>query len=118
MNEPEVHPVPRPDWSPLPHEGCVRVVGKVLLSLPHLHLALLRFDAHGTIHEHAADIEIDVVCLEGEGMTSVGGNPAAIRAGESVRWPAGIPHRLWTAEGEMVTLMVEHTHAGPGRDRP
>ena len=110
MTQPNVRPVPRPDWSPLPHEGCINVVGKVLLSQPHLHLALLRFEPHGTIHEHAADIEIDVVCLEGAGLTSVGGAPAPIRAGETVRWPAGIPHRLWTTDGEMVTLMVEHTN--------
>ena len=45
----------------------------------------------GTIHEHSADIDIDLICLEGSGFTSLDGTPAEIRAGESVRWPAGVP---------------------------
>ncbi|HEY1012355.1 MAG TPA: hypothetical protein VGE07_06575, partial [Herpetosiphonaceae bacterium] len=65
---PEVLPVPRPDWSPLPDEGCRGVEGRVLLRQPHLSLAMLRFAPGGTIHEHAAEIEIDVICLEGEGL--------------------------------------------------
>jgi len=106
--KPVVQPVPRPEWSPLPIEGCHGVEGKVLLSLPHLHLALLRFAPGGTIHEHAADIDIDVVCLKGRGLTSVGGAAAPIQAGESVLWPAGIAHRLWAEDATLLTLMVEH----------
>ncbi len=109
MTQPDVRPVPRPDWGALLHPGCTGVEGKVLLSVPRLHLALLRFEPGGTIHEHAADIEIDVICLEGAGMTSVSGAAALIRAGESVRWPAHVPHRLWTTDREMISLMVEHT---------
>ncbi len=105
----DVQPVPRPEWSPLPREGCHGVEGKVLLRLPHLSLAILRFSPGGTIHEHPADHDIDVICLEGWGMTSVGGTTAALQEGESVRWPAGLPHRLWTEDHEMVTLMVEHS---------
>jgi hypothetical protein len=52
-------PIPRPDWSPLPYEGCVGVEGKVLLRSPTLALALLRFAPGGTIHEHEAPIDID-----------------------------------------------------------
>lgn len=105
----KIEPVKRPNWTPLPYEGCYHVEAKSLLSLAHLGIAMLRFGRHGTIHEHAADIDIDVICLEGEGFTSVGYAQAAIHAGERVRWSAGLPHRLWTEESEMVTLMVEHT---------
>lgn len=101
-------PVPRPDWSPLPYEGCVGVEGKVLLRSPTLALALLRFERGGTIHEHDAPTDIDVVCLEGEGFVSVGDQTFPIRAGESVRWPSGTMHQLWTEGTEMTTLMVEH----------
>jgi quercetin dioxygenase-like cupin family protein len=104
-----IQPVPRPAWSPLPFEGCVGVEGKVLLRLPHLSVVLLRLAPGGTIHEHAADIDIDVICLEGEGKTSVDGEQAMLRAGEQVRWPAGKAHRLWAEDQEMTTLMVEHT---------
>jgi quercetin dioxygenase-like cupin family protein len=106
---PSVQPIPRAEWSPLPYAGCHNVEGKVLLRLPHLSLALLRFGAGGTIHEHPADHAIDVICLEGRGITSVGGVAAELLASQQVRWPAGVAHRLWTEDSEMITLMVEHT---------
>ncbi len=103
-----VSSVPRPSWSPLPYDGCCEVEGKVLLNMDGLAIAMLRFGSNGTIHEHAAGWDIDVICLDGEGMTSVDGDEASIRKGETVRWPAGAQHRLWTADSEMVTLMIEH----------
>ena len=104
----EVLPVKRPSWTPLPFEGCVNVSAKALLSLPHLSIAMLRFDKQATIHEHAAEIDIDVICLGGSGFTSVGKEQSPIFEGERVRWPAGKPHRLWTTDDEMLTLRVEH----------
>jgi len=69
---------------------------------------MLRFGPHGTIHEHSAECDIDVVCLDGQGMTSVDGDAAEIRKGQSIRWPATAQHRLWTEDHDMVTLMIEH----------
>jgi quercetin dioxygenase-like cupin family protein len=103
----EPQPVPRPDWSPLPHDGCVNVDGRVLLVRDGLGLAMLRFAPGGTIHEHAAPHDIDVVCLEGEGFISVEDRVNAFVAGHWMTWPAGRVHRLWTAERGMITLMVE-----------
>jgi quercetin dioxygenase-like cupin family protein len=71
---------------------------------------MLRFAPGGTIHEHPADIDIDVVCLEGSGFTSVDGEAAPLAAGQKVRWPAGHPHRLWTEDSPLTTLMVEHAN--------
>jgi len=113
--KPAIKSIPRPEWSPLPFDGCSGVEGKVLLKQEQLCLAILRFAPNGTIHEHPADIDIDVICLEGMGMTSVDGNLAAIKAGEQVRWPAGHPHRLWTEGSEMTTLMVEYYPKGKQR---
>lgn len=110
-----IEPIPRPEWSPLPHDGCSGVEGKVLLRASSLSLALLKFEPDGTIHEHPTQIEIDVICLEGQGMTSVAGESAPIKAGEKVRWPANVPHRLWTEGTAMTALMVEHT-AEPTQD--
>ncbi len=104
----DVQPVPRPEWSPVPREGCRGVEGKVLLRRERLAVAMLRFAPEATIDEHAAAWEIDVVCLEGEGMTSVDGEAAPLRAGQRVRWPAHRQHRLWTEGQTMVTLMLEH----------
>ena len=107
----EVKPVPRPEWSPAPHEGSRNVEGKALLRHPQVAIAMLRFGKHGTIHEHAAPMDIDVVCLEGRGMTSLDGEQAPLSEGECVRWPAGMSHRLWTEDSEMTTLMIEHVGA-------
>jgi len=103
-----VKPVPRWEWSPAPHDGCRNVEGKGLLRHPQVTIAMLRFGKHGTIHEHAAPIDIDVICLKGRGMTSLDGEQAALSEGQQVRWPAGMSHRLWTEEDEMTTLMIEH----------
>jgi quercetin dioxygenase-like cupin family protein len=104
----QIQPIHHDGWTPLPLEGCHNVSVKMLIKLDHLGLAILRFDPDGTIHEHPAGIEIDVICLEGEGMVSVGDEQSPLKAGQRVRWPAGISHRLWTNTTEMVTLMVEH----------
>jgi quercetin dioxygenase-like cupin family protein len=101
---------PRPEWSPLPHEGCHGVDGKVLVRDGDFFIAMLRFEPNATIHEHPGESETIVICVEGEGFTSVGRESAAIREGETVRWPKDIPHRLWTEDATMRTLMVEgHT---------
>jgi quercetin dioxygenase-like cupin family protein len=105
---PDVQHVPRPNWHPHAHPGCSGVDLKVLLHLDHLVLAMLRFRPGASIHEHAAPHDADVICLEGRGFTSLDGQPAALNAGQRIRWPASVPHRLWTEDGEMVTLMVEH----------
>ena len=110
--KPEILPLPRFDWQPLPLEGCVNVEVRVLSRLPHLALAMLRFAPYGTIHGHAAALHIDVVCLGGPGRTGWGGEAAPTRGGEGVRCPRGTLHRLWTAGSSMLTLMVEH-HSPP-----
>ena len=104
----EVVGLERPSWKPLPQEGCINVEVKPLLKKNHLALAMLRFGKQATIHEHPADFEIEVICLEGAGYTSVNEEQAAIKAGERVCWPTGQPHCLWTTDSEMTTLMVEH----------
>ncbi len=104
----QIESIQRDGWMPLPFDGCRNVSVKMLLKLEQLGLSLLRFDPEGTIHEHPAVIEIDVICLEGEGMVSVGDEQSPLKAGERVRWPAGTPHRLWTEDRPMLTLMVEH----------
>ncbi|MEM7032033.1 MAG: pyridoxamine 5'-phosphate oxidase family protein [Chloroflexota bacterium] len=104
----EIKTIAHPEWKPLPNDGCINVEVKALTEFDHSFLAMLRFQPNGTIHEHSADINIDVICLEGQGMTSVAGEQAPIKAGEQVHWPAGLPHRLWTEDQGMQTLMVEH----------
>ena len=61
----------RPEWTPLPRAGCVGVEGRVVLVDETLGVAMLRFAPRATIDEHDATHDIDVVCLEGSGFTSV-----------------------------------------------
>ena len=72
-------------------------------------VAELRFDVHATIHEHPGERDTIVVCLAGEGFTSVGDAVTHLREEQQARWPKGIPHRLWTEGTTMTTLMVEGT---------
>jgi quercetin dioxygenase-like cupin family protein len=97
----------RPDWEPLPMEGCRNVEGRVLFRDDTLLLAMLRFGKNGTIHEHPGASDAIVSCLEGEGYTSVGNESAPIASGQWIFWPAGIRHRLWSEDSTMTTLMVE-----------
>jgi quercetin dioxygenase-like cupin family protein len=103
----DVRPFPRPEWQPLPPEGAAGVESRALVHEDDLFVAQLRFSENGTIHEHPSPNEIVVVCLEGEGFTSVGGEVAPLREGEQARWPRNVPHRLWTEGDAMVTLMIE-----------
>ena len=80
----------------------------MLVAQPSLTVAMLRFSPQATIDEHSADHVVEVVCMDGEGFTSVGGVAAPIRAGEAVTWPPRVKHCLWTKGMSMITLMVEH----------
>lgn len=56
----------------------------VLLGGNEVRIAMLRFTERATIHEHAAEIEVDVICLCGRGMTRVGDDTKGIEAGQRV----------------------------------
>ena len=83
------------------------VESRALLQEENLFVAQLRFSENATIPEHPSPNEIVALCLEGEGFTSVGGETAPIRAGQQAHWPPTVPHRLWTGESTMLTLMIE-----------
>ena len=106
----DVAKIPRSEWSPLPRS--VGVDGRVLVREADFFIAVLRFSTHATIEAHAGANDTLVVCLHGEGRTSVAGETAPLREGERAFWPAGIPHDLWTEETAMTTLMVERPGQG------
>jgi quercetin dioxygenase-like cupin family protein len=101
----DIRPFVRPEWSPLP--GASGVDGKVLVREGDFFIAMLRFAEQATVHEHPGQTDAIVVCIDGWGFTSVAAETAPIQTGQSVRWPQGIPHRLWTEDSTMTTLMVE-----------
>lgn len=107
----DIRPIPRPGWDPLP--AAVGIVGRVLVQegsdarLPDLLVAELRFSEHASIEPHAHTRDAIVVCLEGQGFTSVGDGTLPLREGQQVRWPSGVVHGLWTEGSTMTTLMIE-----------
>jgi quercetin dioxygenase-like cupin family protein len=109
----DVRPFPRPEWSPLPYDGCIGVEGKVLVREEDFFVAMLRFPEHATIREHPGIADTIVVCIDGSGFTSVGDETATLHAGQQARWPKGISHRLWTETSTMTTLMVERIEPAP-----
>jgi quercetin dioxygenase-like cupin family protein len=114
---PQIEQSPRPEWSPLPGEGVVGVTGKVLVREWGFFIAMLRFAPDAHINEHAGINDTMVICIEGEGWTSVAGERAQLRAGEVVRWPKDVPHHLWTEGTTMTTLMFER-EAGAAEAAP
>lgn len=113
-----IEPQPKPAWAPLPRPGCVNVQSRVLLSRDGLVVANLRFGRRATIDPHDAPYDIDVLCVAGAGFTRIGEKTFALAEGESVRWPAGEVHGLWTEDAEMETLMVERLDRTPRGRRP
>jgi quercetin dioxygenase-like cupin family protein len=105
----DIREIPRHGWDPLPYEGCVGVVGRVLIREEDFFVAELRFSENATVHEHPGENDTIVVCIAGEGFTSVAEETAPLREGQQARWPKGITHRLWTEGSTMTTLMVERT---------
>ena len=103
----DVRPIPRQGWDPLPGDGVVGVVGRVLVREDDFFVAELRFAEEATIDPHPGDRDTIVVCIEGEGFTSVADETVALREGQQVRWPRGVVHGLWTEGSTMSTLMIE-----------
>ena len=103
----DVRPFPRPGWDPLPGDGVVGVVGRVLVQEEDFFVAQLRFSERATIDPHAGDRDTIVVCIEGAGFTSVADEAVPLEEGQQVRWPRGVVHGLWTEGSTMTTLMIE-----------
>lgn len=64
-----------------------------------------------TPHTNPANTAIFIV-LSGAGYVQVGDERERINHGESVVWPAGIPHGAYTDGSEMRALIVELTGDG------
>jgi quercetin dioxygenase-like cupin family protein len=103
----DIRPFPRLGWDPLPNS--TGIVGRVLVREEGVFfVAQLRFSENAAITPHAGERDAIVVCIEGEGFTSVGDETSPLREGQQVRWPRGVVHGLWTEGSTLTTLMIEY----------
>ena len=98
---------PKPEWSPLPRPGCKNVEFRVLLNRDGISVANLRFGRVAEIDEHDAPYDIDAICIAGAGFVSIEGHTSEFVAGQSVKWPKHMNHKLWTTTSSMETIMIE-----------
>ncbi len=82
----------------------------MLLNRDGLTVANLRFASNAEIDEHDAPMDIDVLVVSGSGFVSVDGTQSPVSAGQTVRWPSGVSHKLWTTNSTMETIMIERLY--------
>ncbi len=101
---------PKPDWHLLPKAGCSGVQARVCLVDKRSVVAMLRLAEHANTDVHPAPYDIHVLCTEGQGFAMCAGEVVALQAGESVLWPKGQEHNIYTQGSTMETIMIEHVH--------
>lgn len=70
------------------------VISKTLLKKDTGNVTLFSFDAGQGLSEHTAPFDAVVQILDGEAQIRIGDETAAVRAGEMIIMPAGVPHAL------------------------
>ena len=69
-------------------------------------VSVFAFDAGEGLSEHTAPFDALVQVLDGAAGIVIGGEPFAVRAGESVIMPAGVPHSLHAPENFKMLLTL------------
>lgn len=72
------------------------------------------FDAGEGLSEHTAPFEAFVQIIDGEAEVSIAGAPHAVRAGQLLRLPAGIPHGLRAVSRFKMLLVMMKASAPVG----
>jgi quercetin dioxygenase-like cupin family protein len=83
-----------------------------VLDRPNL-VVVHRYEPGRQMQEHAADEPILFMAIEGSGFLRLGGpegETARVQAGDAVLWPAGVPHRVWTEDEPLTSILF---HFGP-----
>ncbi len=73
-------------------------------------VAMLRLGTHANTDIHPAPYDIHVLCIDGCGFAMCGGEVTELKSVESVLWPKGEAHNIYTENSTMSTIMVEHVH--------
>lgn len=73
------------------------VVSRVLLKNRGGSVTLFAFAEGEGLSEHTTPFDALVVVLDGEAAITIGGAPHTVRAGETLRLPADVPHAVHAA---------------------
>lgn len=76
------------DWQ----EGAI--VSRILVKTGGGSLTVFAFDAGQGLSEHTVPNEALILVLDGAAGVTVGGEHHTVRAGESIRLPANVPHAV------------------------
>ncbi len=83
------------------------VVSKTLLDKPTGTLTVFSFDTGQGLSEHTSPYDATVQILDGEAQITIGGETTAVKAGELIVMPAGVPHSLRAGERfKMLLIMI------------
>ncbi len=75
-----------------------QVVSKTLLQNDAVSITVFAFDKGEEIGAHDSDGDAMATVLEGSGLFVVGGREHALKAGETIIMPAGVPHSIFATE--------------------
>ena len=90
-----------------PSSGNVDVWSRVISATDAGSVTSLHLEPGGATDRHAVPFGQLVVVVAGSGQVEVGNERASVSAGDVVRWPRDVPHRL-TSERGCSALVVTH----------
>ncbi len=93
----------RPEGPP----GTTGIAGQVIHADGRGAVSELAFARNASIEAHSNPSTTWFVVIEGGGWVVVGEERARVAAGETVLWPADVPHAAWTELSEMRAILVE-----------
>lgn len=102
--------LPREAADAIPPEERLRRFGHQPFVLDRPNLVVVHhYEPHAEMREHATDEPILCLAIEGAGFLRLGGpegETAPLQAGEAVLWPAYVPHKVWTEDEPLTTILM------------
>lgn len=81
------------------------IVSRTLLATPELRAVLFTFAAGQALTEHTSTSRALIQVLRGEGDFTAGAEVHALKVGDLLHLPPGMPHSV-TAKGDMMMLLT------------
>ena len=82
------------------------VASRVIISRPAGNITLFSFDENEGLSEHSAPYDAVVTILEGECEVWVAGQTSRMKEGETIIFPANVPHALSALTKFKMTLVM------------